>query len=49
MSNGTIAKVFGGSPLGVLCRLVLVSVLVGVVLVGARASTRGTSSKASSG
>jgi Domain of unknown function (DUF6460) len=32
MSNGTIAKVFGGSPLGVLFRLVLVSVLVGVVL-----------------
>ena len=32
MSNGTIAKVFGGSPLAVLFRLVLVSVLVGVVL-----------------
>ncbi len=32
MSNGTIAKVFGGSPLAVLARLVLVSILVGVVL-----------------
>ena len=32
MSNGAIAKVFGGSPLAVLVRLVLVSILVGVVL-----------------
>jgi Family of unknown function (DUF6460) len=32
MSNDTVTKVFGGSPLGVLARLVLVSVLVGVVL-----------------
>jgi hypothetical protein len=32
MSNDTVAKVFGGSPLGVLFRLVLVSVLVGVIL-----------------
>ncbi|HZP70010.1 MAG TPA: DUF6460 domain-containing protein [Pseudolabrys sp.] len=32
MSNGTMTKVFGGSPLGVLARLVLVSILVGVVL-----------------
>jgi Family of unknown function (DUF6460) len=32
MSNDTVTKVFGGSPLGVLARLMLVSVLVGVVL-----------------
>jgi hypothetical protein len=32
MSNGTMTKIFGGSPLGVLGRLILVSVLVGVVL-----------------
>jgi Domain of unknown function (DUF6460) len=32
MSNGTMTKVFGGSPLAVLGRLVLVSILVGVVL-----------------
>ena len=32
MSNGTMTKVFGGSPLGVLIRLALVSILVGVVL-----------------
>jgi Domain of unknown function (DUF6460) len=32
MSNGTMAKVFGGSPLAVLGRLILVSILVGVVL-----------------
>jgi hypothetical protein len=32
MSNATMSRVFGGSPLGVLFRLVLVSVLVGVVL-----------------
>jgi len=32
MSNGTMSKVFGGSPLAVLARLILVSVLVGVVL-----------------
>ncbi len=32
MSNNTMTKVFGGSPLAVLARLVLVSILVGVVL-----------------
>ena len=32
MSNDTMTKVFGGSPLAVLGRLVLVSILVGVVL-----------------
>ena len=32
MSNGTVTKVFGGSPLAVLVRLALVSILVGVVL-----------------
>lgn len=32
MSNGTMTRVFGGSPLAVLGRLVLVSILVGVVL-----------------
>ncbi len=32
MSNDTMTKVFGGSPLAVLARLILVSVLVGVVL-----------------
>jgi hypothetical protein len=32
MSNDTVAKIFGGSPLGVLFRLILVSVLVGVIL-----------------
>ena len=32
MSNNTMTKVFGGSPLAVLGRLVLVSILVGVVL-----------------
>jgi hypothetical protein len=32
MSNGTITRVFGGSPLAVLGRLILVSILVGVVL-----------------
>lgn len=32
MSNGTMTKVFGGSPLAVLVRLALVSILVGVVL-----------------
>jgi hypothetical protein len=32
MSNGGMAKVFGGSPLAVLVRLALVSILVGVVL-----------------
>ncbi|MGH6665058.1 MAG: DUF6460 domain-containing protein [Pseudolabrys sp.] len=31
-SNGTMTKVFGGSPLAVLGRLILISVLVGVVL-----------------
>jgi hypothetical protein len=31
-SNDTVAKIFGGSPLGVLFRLILVSVLVGVIL-----------------
>ncbi|HEY2754216.1 MAG TPA: DUF6460 domain-containing protein [Pseudolabrys sp.] len=32
MSNGTATKVFGGSPLGVLVRLILASILVGVIL-----------------
>ena len=32
MSNDTVAKIFGGSPLGVLFCLVLVSILVGVIL-----------------
>jgi hypothetical protein len=32
MSNGTMTRVFGGSPLAVLVRLALVSILVGVVL-----------------
>src|ERR1019366_742433 len=32
MSNDTVTKVFGGSPLAVLVRLILVSILVGVIL-----------------
>ncbi len=32
MSNDTVNKVFGGTPLGVLGRLILVSILVGVIL-----------------
>jgi hypothetical protein len=32
MSNDTVTRIFGGSPLGVLGRLILVSILVGVVL-----------------
>src|SRR5271169_4485759 len=32
MANDTMTKVFGGSPLAVLGRLALVSILVGVVL-----------------
>jgi hypothetical protein len=32
MNNDTVTRIFGGSPLGVLGRLVLVSVLVGVIL-----------------
>ncbi|HZL31852.1 MAG TPA: DUF6460 domain-containing protein [Pseudolabrys sp.] len=32
MSNDTVTRIFGGSPLGVLVRLILVSILVGVVL-----------------
>jgi hypothetical protein len=32
MSNDTVTKVFGGSPLAVIGRLILVSILVGVVL-----------------
>ena len=32
MSNETVTRIFGGSPLGVLVRLILVSILVGVVL-----------------
>jgi hypothetical protein len=31
-SNDTVSKVFGGSPMAVLVRLILVSILVGVVL-----------------
>ena len=30
--NDTVAKIFGGSPLAVLGRLILVSILVGVIL-----------------
>jgi hypothetical protein len=32
MANDTASRIFGGSPLAVLARLVLVSVLVGVIL-----------------
>ena len=32
MSNDTVTKVFGGSPLAVLGRLVLLSILIGVIL-----------------
>jgi hypothetical protein len=32
MSNDTMTKVFGGSPFAVLGRLILVSILVGVIL-----------------
>jgi Domain of unknown function (DUF6460) len=32
MSNDTVTRVFGGSPLAVLGRLVLLSILIGVVL-----------------
>jgi hypothetical protein len=32
MSNETVSKIFGGSPLAVLGRLILVSILVGVIL-----------------
>jgi len=32
MSNNTVVQIFGGSPLAVLGRLILVSILVGVVL-----------------
>jgi len=32
MSNDTVTRVFGGSPLAVLARLILVSILVGVIL-----------------
>ena len=32
LSNDTMTRVFGGTPLAVLARLVLVSILVGVVL-----------------
>ncbi len=31
-NNDTVTKIFGGSPAGVLVRLILVSILVGVVL-----------------
>ena len=31
-NNDIVTKIFGGSPLGVLARLILVSILVGVVL-----------------
>jgi hypothetical protein len=30
--NDTVTRIFGGSPLGVLFRLVLVSILIGVIL-----------------
>ena len=32
MANGTVNRFFGGSPLSVLVRLVLLSILVGVIL-----------------
>jgi hypothetical protein len=32
MTNETTTRIFGGSPLGVLGRLILVSILVGVIL-----------------
>jgi len=32
MSNDTVTRVFGGSPLAVLGRLILLSILIGVVL-----------------
>jgi hypothetical protein len=32
MSNDTVTRVFGGTPLGVVGRLILVSILVGVIL-----------------
>lgn len=32
MANDTVTKIFGGSPLAVLARLILVSILVGVIL-----------------
>ena len=32
MSNDTVTKVFGGTPLAVLGRLILLSILVGVIL-----------------
>jgi hypothetical protein len=32
MSNDTVTKVFGGSPLAVFGRLVLLSILIGVIL-----------------
>jgi len=32
MSNDTVTRIFGGSPLAVLGRLALVSILVGVIL-----------------
>jgi hypothetical protein len=32
MANDTVTRVFGGSPLAVLARLILVSILIGVIL-----------------
>ncbi|MFA6266698.1 MAG: DUF6460 domain-containing protein [Pseudolabrys sp.] len=32
MSNDTVTRIFGGSPLAVIVRLILVSILVGVIL-----------------
>ncbi len=32
MSNDTVTKIFGGTPLAVLGRLILLSILVGVIL-----------------
>lgn len=32
MANDTVTRIFGGSPLAVLARLILVSILVGVIL-----------------
>jgi hypothetical protein len=32
MANGSVSRFLGGSPLGVLARLVLLSILIGVIL-----------------
>ena len=48
MSNDTVTKVFGGSPMAVLGRLILLSILIGVVL-SALGLDPSTSCTASSG